>query len=259
MAKATKTEHLRVVENDAPPPPQGHNEATNLPVDKDESKYVWLRDQIVQAEGARDLTKVADDNARALVKKARKTFESHGGSLAEFDLARELSGMENPDAARARLVRLISYLGFEGLELPEGIEKAAAVDPYHSMPPSERQKSFWFEKGYIAALSGKDIVSSAPPKDVPMDNYQDWANGVVAGDDERKKLIAQAGPLFAESAVAGAVEGMQVDGEGGEGGEDLRPGFLKDKTEEREAEEGESESETDSETDDAPEDDDTND
>jgi hypothetical protein len=210
-------EHLRVVDNATSQ--EGHNSAGNLPVDQDEAKYTWLKDQIVKAEAGAEAKKVEFDQAKALVKKARKTFEAHGGSLAEFDLARELADMSNPDQARARLVRLINYLQFEGIELPDGVSEAAAVDPYHSMPPSEREKSLWFERGRIAGLTGKGAFASTPPEGCPPDMYQEWANGVNAAHEEIASKMAMAGPLFEAADKANAATGLKVEGDDGDGEE----------------------------------------
>jgi len=201
---------LKLVDSDAPT--EGHNSG-NIPVDQDHDKYIWLKNQIIEAENNAAEKKLAHDSAKKIVDKTRKTFEAHGGSLFEFDLARELADMENPDMARSRLARLIQYLTFEGIELPHDTLAEASKDPYAGLPEADVDHKKWFERGRVAALSGKGAFAGEKPEHCPIAMFDSYSKGVIAGQTEIASRMSAAGPLFASAAANDTPEDEETEGE----------------------------------------------
>lgn len=185
----------KVVDNDAPPP-EGHNAAGNLPIFKDPEKFGWVDQQIKQLEVTAEEKASASKAATKTLNNARNLIKAHGAGLAEYDYARRLADLQNPNEARELLSQLIQMCAMLEITIPEGTVLAMSADPYKGLPQIERDRAVWKERGKIAAMSGKGAFAGTPPEGTPPDCYQAWADGVNEGHDEIAARMKKAGPLF---------------------------------------------------------------
>lgn len=220
MVRGRKT---TVVHQDGDGPTSGHNSSG---VSMDQGKYIFLKNQILEAKKANAVDKAKADQSKAVIKKSRKLFVAEGGSLAEFDFAQELLEMDSPDAARARLARLFQYLFFEDFALPSTLDTTNNLDPYAGVISTERERMAWFERGRIAARQDKGVHATVYPEGCAPECHQSWSAGVQKGYEDIMSNSKTMGPLFQKQLAeqAADVEGITpVTVDSGDDGDDDAP------------------------------------